>query len=156
MPEYTYFGNRGTLTIGGETIAVLKGIEAKATYDVEELYGMDSIVRADVAKHTLSVEVTVSSAKFDPTLATGIGSIYGLTMLGAGTGAEVTTFTDTNAVATFSLEFTATGTGATYDTKVSVANVYFDALPFPRPENDFVVFELSGKGSNWTITQLTA
>ena len=156
MPEYTYFGNRGTLTIGGETIAVLKGIEAKATFDIEELYGMDSIIRADVAKHTLAIEVTVSSAKFDPTLAAGIGSIYGLTMLGASTGTEATTFTDTNAVGTFTVEFTAVGTGATYGTKISIANVYFESLPFPRPENDFVVFELTGKGSNWTITQLTA
>lgn len=156
MTEYTYFGNRGTLTIGGETVAVLKGITAKATYDVEELYGMDSIVRADVAKHNLAIEVTVSSAKFDPTLAAGIGSIYGLTMLGAGTGTEVTTFTDTNSVATFTLEFTAVGTGATYGTKVSIANVYFDSLPFDRPENDYIVFELTGKGSNWTITQLSA
>lgn len=156
MTEYTYFGNRGTLTIDGETVAVIKGIEATASYDVEELYGMDSIIRADVAKHTLSVEVSISAAKFDPTLTEGLGNIFGLTMAGDESGTTASTFTDTNAVAVFDVVFTARGTGAAYDTQITVTDVYFEGLPFPRPENGFTVFELSGKGSNWTVTQLTA
>ncbi len=71
MTEYTYFGNRGSITVGGETIAVLKGIEVNVTFEHEELYGMDSILRQDVAKHTAAVEVKISAAKFDPAMGAG-------------------------------------------------------------------------------------
>jgi len=152
MTEYTYFGNRGSITIDGETIAVLKGIEVNVTFEHEELYGMDSILRQDVAKHTAAVEVKISAAKFDPAMAEGLGKIYGWVLAGSAAGAVATTITDTNSVAVMDVVVAIKGTNDATDTTITVTDVYFEGLPFPMPENDFTVFELNGKGSNAAFT----
>lgn len=152
MAEYTYFGNRGRLYIGAEPIAVLKGVEVNVTMEHAELYSQSSILRADVAKHTAKVEVKFKAAKFDPTLAAGLAKIMGNTLKGATTG-TATSLTDTNDVALFTVDLYVKGTGevSTY-LKISVANVYFEGLPFPAPENDFTVFDITGYGSTVTLT----
>ena len=151
MTEYTYFGNRGSITVGGETIAVLKGIEVKVTFEHEELYGMDSILRQGVAKHTAAVEVKISAAKFDPAMGAGLGEVYGWVLKGVSTD-TATSITDTNTVATMAVVVSITGTGDSASTIMTIAGVYFESLPFPLPENDFTVFELNGKGTNVTFT----
>jgi len=150
MTEYTYFGNRGSITVGGETIAVLKGIEVNVTFEHEELYGMDSILRQDVAKHTAAVEVKISAAKFDPAMGAGLGEVFGWVLKGVATS-TATSITDTNTVAVMDVVVTINGTGDATATTLTITDVYFESLPFPLPENDFTVFELNGKGTNVTF-----
>ena len=74
MAEYTYFANRATVTVDTKTVGVLKGVEITSNYEIEKLYGMDSIERQDVCKHTLDIEVKASSSYFDPALTSGFSS----------------------------------------------------------------------------------
>ena len=153
MTEYTYFGNRGRLYIGDEPIAVLKGVEVNVTMEHAELYSQSSILRADVAKHTAKVEVKFKAAKFDPSLTAGLAKIMGNTLKGV-TTSTATSLTDTNDVALFTVDLYVKGSGevSTY-LKISVANVYFEGLPFPAPENDFTVFDLTGYGDDVRIEE---
>ena len=150
MTEYTYFANRASLTVDTKTVAVLKGLEITTNYEIEKLYGMDSIERQDVANHTLDIEVKISAAKFDPSLTTGFSSIYGGTLSGD-EASPALTVTDTNDVAVFDVVATIQGTGQTTTTTITITDVYFESLPFPASENDFIVFELTGHGKNVTF-----
>lgn len=150
MAEYTYFANRATLTVGGETVAVLKGIEITANWETETLYGMDSIFRVDEAKHTVDVEVKITSAQFDPNMAAGFSTIYGESFNGT-EGTTALTIADTNSVAVFDVVATIRGTGQTTSTTITVSDVYFEAFPFPMSENDFITFELTGHGKTLTF-----
>ena len=157
MAETTFFGNRGKLylvndpdgTPDSDEIAILKGVEVTVQAEHQELYGMGSIKRQAVARHTAKVEVKIKSAKFDPAMATGLGLAYKSILDGDASGAL--TITDTNTVALFDLRLYAKGTGETNYLKVTVSDVYFPDIPFPLPENDWVVFELSGTGSDVTF-----
>ena len=112
---------------------------------------MDSILRQGVAKHTAAVEVKISAAKFDPAMGAGLGEVYGWVLKGVSTD-TATSITDTNAVATMEVVVSVTGTGDTSaPTTMTIAGVYFESLPFPLPENDFTVSELTGKGTNVTF-----
>ena len=153
MTEYTYFGNRGKLYIDNNAVAVLKGVEINVTMEYAELYAQSSILRQDVAKHTAKVEVKFKSAKFDPALGAGLSKIYGLVLAGDESGDITTTLTDTNDVALFDVELFIKGTGETNYTKITATNVYFVGLPFPAPENDFTVFDLTGYGDHVLIEE---
>jgi len=156
MAEQTFFGNRGKLYIKedagagtSQPIAVLKGLECTVNFEHVPLYGTDSIIRQDVAKHTAKVEVKIKSAKFDPDITTGTGlaAIYAAVLDGHHSGA--TTITDTNDEALFEVRFFPKGTSATATyMSIIVGNVYFESLPFPMPENEYTVFDLTGVGDN--------
>jgi hypothetical protein len=58
---------------------------------------------------------------------------------------------DTNIEKLFKVTAIWNGTGGKTITAV-VDNVYFEGVPLPMPENDFVVMDMSGYGSTITIT----
>jgi hypothetical protein len=156
----TYFGNRGTILIQGTgstaptsstVLAVVKGVEINVTFEHVELYGFGSINRADVAKHTSKIEVKIRWAKFDPSLTTSTFFPYFIMNPSAATSPSGT-IEDTNVEKLFKVTAVWTGTGGRTFTAV-VDSVYFEGVPFPMPENDFVVMDMSGYGSTITITQ---
>jgi len=151
----TFFGNRGTLALVGsgtnpasQTMAVLKGVEINVTFEHVELYGMGTILRADAAKHTAKVEVSVKFAKFDPTLA----YFFPLWILNpTGTTTPSGVIEDTNVEKLWTVTANWVGTGGK-KVQAVVSNVYFDSFPMPMPENDFVVIDMKGRGDNITFT----
>ena len=153
----TFFGNRGTLAIVGsgtnptsQTLAVLKGVEINTGFEHVELYGMGSILRQDVAKHSAKVEVKIKFAKFAPALASSI--FFGWYILNpTGTTTPSGVIEDTNVEKTFTVTANWVGT-AGQKMQAAVTNVYFESLPMPMPENDFVVLDLTGYGDNVTFT----
>jgi hypothetical protein len=153
----TFFGNRGTIAVVGtnaspatQTLAVVKGVEINVTFEHVELYGMSSIARADVAKHTAKVEVSIKFAKFDPTLTSSI--FFGHYILDpAGTTSPTGTVVDSNVEKYFEVTTNWLGTGGRKMQAV-VHNVYFENLPMPMPEHDFVVLDFKGYGDSITIT----
>ncbi len=151
MAEGKFFANWATITSGGQTVGVAKGCEVTVEFEHVELYGIGSILRQGVSKHTARVPVTISSAKFDPTLATGIAKTYGLSLKGDGSSTVSTTITDTNQVALFTVNGKFTADDGTTLLQLTVTNVYFESLPFAFTENEYVTFELSGVGSGITI-----
>ena len=155
----TFFGNRGTISVVGSLttdpklaalpeIAVVKGVEVNVTFEHVELYGFGTILRADVAKHTAKVEVKLRWARFNPSLATFWP--YWIMNPTATTPASGS-IEDTNIEKMFKVTAVFTGTNGRTMTMV-IDNVYFEGIPFPMPENDFVVLDLSGYGSAITIT----
>jgi hypothetical protein len=159
MAADTFFGNRGVVTIVGtspnanptiQTIAVLKGVEINTNFEHVELYGMGSIVRQDVAKHSAKVEVKIRFAKFDPTVASSTYFPYWVLNPSA-TTTPSGAIEDTNTEKLFTVVATGNGTGATI-MKATVTNVYFENVPMALPENDFVVMDLTGYGSAVTYS----
>ena len=162
----TYFGNRGTILVqgtgssaptGSTVLAVVKGVEINVTFEHVELYGFGSIMRQDVAKHTAKVEVSIRWAKFDPALTSSTFFPYWI-MDPAATGtpsgtalAAIAAAGDTNVEKLFKVTAYWVGTGGRTFTAV-VEGVYFEGVPFPMPENDFVVMDMKGYGSLITIT----
>ena len=142
--EYAYAGTTGTDKLVGklstETLAVLKGIEVTTTFEHEELYGMDSIIRQDVAKHTAGIEFKVSYAKFNPDPAAG----WEMDILKP-TGGDGT-IEDTNTVFAPYVILNILDTSTAYQ-EIMLKNVYFEGLPTNLPENDYLVRELNGKAS---------
>ena len=154
MTADTFFGNRAVVTVAGasnptvETIAVAKGIEVTVTFEHVELYGFGSIVRQDVARHSMKVDFKLRFAKFDPVLA----NYFMYWQLNpSATATPSGSVEDTNSVKTFTVTYKQIGTGGNiFD--ASIANVYFEDFPMPSPENDFTVVEVMGHGTNITIT----
>ena len=136
----TFFGNRGIVTIDGASpLAVFKGIEITSKSDVVKLYGGGSIFRQDLARHSFRVEVKIKSAKFDTIVGTAFQ--YSIINPTANTG----TVLDSNTVKTFTIVATATGSLGTI-CKMTVTEVYFEAIPGGLPENDWWTPEFSGEG----------
>jgi hypothetical protein len=158
MAAETFFANRAVLTIVGtsssanpsvQTIAVLKGVEITVNFEHVELYGMGSIVRQDVAKHSARVEVKIRFAKFDPTVASSTYFPYWI-LNPTGTTTPSGVIEDTNAEKLFTVVATVTGTGGLV-MKATITSVYFENVPMALPENDFVVMDFVGYGSAVTF-----
>jgi hypothetical protein len=158
MAADTFFANRAVLTIVGtsssanpsvQTIAVLKGVEITVNFEHVELYGMGSIVRQDVAKHSAKVEVKIRFAKFDPTVASSTYFPYWI-LNPTGTTTPSGVIEDTNAEKLFTVVATVTGTGGLV-MKATITSVYFENVPMALPENDFVVMDFVGYGSAVTF-----
>jgi hypothetical protein len=144
----SFFGNRGILTIDGETpCAVFKGIEITPKADVVKLYGGGSIHWADLARHSFRVEVKIKTAKFD--VATATSFMYKIINPTTHDG----TVEDSNTVATFTVVATATGSLGTI-VKVTVTDVYFESIPVGLPENDWWTPEFSGEGKTVVFTNM--
>src|SRR5574343_703394 len=73
MTTYSFFANYGQLQVASTdgtnvvSIAAIKGVEMSPEFEHVELYGMEEVTRADVAKHSLKVKVNLKYAKWDPT-----------------------------------------------------------------------------------------
>jgi hypothetical protein len=120
-------------------------VEINTNFEHVELYGMGSIMRQDVAKHTAKVEVKIRFAKFDPTVASSTYFPYWI-LNPTATTTPSGAIEDTNAEKLFTVVCTNTGTGGTV-MKATVTGVYFENVPNALPENDFVVMDLTGYGS---------
>jgi hypothetical protein len=146
--SYNYLGTTDTDAPGYKlvlsTIAVLKGVEVTPRFEIQELYGMDSIIRQDVAKHTTKVEFKIKYAKFDPD-PTADWAQYIIHPTAAPDG----TIEDTNVVNVNYAIITLTS--GTSNLELMLRNVYFEGLPFNLSENDFIVRDLSGVADSMSV-----
>lgn len=141
---YTYKGAGGTGTayhITPETVAVLRGLEMNVTWETAELYGTDSIFRVDEAKHSLKAEAKIKYSKWD----CGVTSDWTMEVLrpSGKTGA----IEETNAVFCNGVVYTIPGSGTSTYLEIVCGKTYWEGLPYPFPENDFIVRDLTGKAS---------
>lgn len=118
-------------------LSVLRGLEVNLGWEVQPLYGTDSILRVDEAKYQLSVELTAKYCKWnpDPTVDWGMNIIRPTGPTGA--------VEDTNTLYLGGVVFYAPGADGTV-TEIVMGDVYFEGLPYPFPENDFIIRELKG------------
>lgn len=172
MAEHAFFANSGALMVstatGGTTgdatdeigIAALKGVEMSPSFEHVELYGMESVQRLAVAKHSLKVKVSCKYAMWDPSadyilnyVMTGGGATTSFTMDStAGTGVDNSC--NKNQVALFTM----TATMNPHDScslyySITAHGVYFEGVPFGMSENEFIVRDLSGTAKYITIAK---
>lgn len=147
MASTTYFANKARAYIGGTLISVLRGLEVKYMYDVKELYGTDSINRVDEARYNNRVYFKIRYSKWDPIVTTDLGCSI-LRPTGPTGEAE-----DTNTLYLSTVVITTTGASGAVMTH-NLTNVYFEKLPYPFPEGDFIVRELTGYARGGYITNV--
>lgn len=145
MTSTTFFANRARATVGGNTISVLRGLSIIYNWDVKELYGTDSVNRVDEAKHNLKIEVNIRYSKWDPLITTDLGCKI---LRPTGATGEIE---DTNTLYLDTVVITALGSAGGTMTH-TLTNVYFNGLPYPLPENDFLVRELKGYARGGVIS----
>jgi hypothetical protein len=156
----TYFGNyaRAAVVPAGTSYAsvaladlftVDRGFEVTLGWETAELYGTDSVLRVDEAKHTVRPVAKLKGCKFYPDNS-GTGGIMDMilnTLNGAASGSGA--IADTNAVYLMDVYIWQTlkpaGVLAT-QFSLEVLNAYIDGVTFPFPENDFITLDLTFKG----------
>ena len=162
MAAQTYFGNRaraavvvaGTATGSirfADLFTVGRGWEVNLEWSVEELYGTDSILRVDEARHTFKPTVELKGCQFYPDNS-GTGGIMDMIMnslngAAAGTG----TVGDNNTCYLMDVYIYQLGTAGTTVFSVAALNCYLEGVPIPFPENDFITLDLKFHGRTASI-----
>lgn len=116
---------------------VLRGLEVTTGYEVRELYGTDSIVRQDEAKYQVKISHTTKYCKWNPDPA--VDWTMKILRPSGGTGV----IDDTNTVYLNGVVYYITASDAGI-LELVMGDVYYEGLPYPFPENDFMIRELKG------------
>lgn len=146
---YEYKGVGGTSSgyyCTPETLAVLRGLDVTISYDVAELYGTDSILRVDEARHSNKVETKAKYAKWNSQVSVD-WTMSILRPVGTGSAGEVE---NTNTCYGNGVVYRIMGTSGAY-IDVVCGRTYWEGVPYPFPENDFVVRELTGHAVSATV-----
>lgn len=150
----------GSVAADSITVAALKGVDMSPSFEHVELYGMESVMRAAVAKHSLKVKVSCKYAMWDPAADT----ILNWVMTGGSTtedftaGTAETTGLDNEAnknkvgLFTMSASVRPADSNTLYYT-VTAHDIYFEGVPFALTENEFIVRDLSGTAKFISITK---
>jgi len=124
---------------------VLRGLTVDFSWDVSELYGTDSIGRVDEARHNLKITHSTRYSKWDSNIA--VDWVRKIVSPTTGTTAPVQ---DTNvAYLTGAVYVMAGPPGGNMD--FVLGDCYYEGLPYPFPENDFIVRELKGYAKSGSI-----
>ncbi len=162
MASTSYFANTVTLAISTAagsslTVGILGGVEITGEFEHVKLFGQETVFREDVARIKAEVAVKAKFSKFHPKI---LGAILGTEEAGKDIngGASATTtrasITDSNTVVLFDLMGSVTGkNGEVF--RVRVDDVYFENVPWPAPEDDFMGPELSGFGAKGWLEYVT-
>lgn len=147
--QYAYRGAGGTSVSGYRctplALAVLRGAEFTVSYEVKELFGTDSINRVDEAKYAEKVITKIKYSKWDP----GVTTDWMMKVIrpsGATGDVEETNTLYTNGVVYYIL-----GSDATDNVEIVAGKTYWEGLPYPFPENEFVIRDVTGHAVSATI-----
>jgi len=168
--QWKFFANAAEITIIEDpegdpaeyVVGIAKGCEINVTFEHVELYGFKHIGRQGVSKHTAKVEVSISSAAFDPEFGAGVSAAYALTLdpddeKGA---LDDVTIIDTTRVALMNIRGEFVSDDATAGevggnaVRLLVKNVYWESLPFNATENEYITLELTGYGDDIEIDEV--
>lgn len=157
MPTDRFFGDDMTLTFATEendnslTAAKLRNVSITVEADHVEFYSADSVLREEVKRREMAVNVEIEYAEFNEDVAQ-----YWLQ------GDDTTTSTtinDTSDVTLFNVEGEVNMTDHTGDSgdeslKAVVSDVHFDEMPLiESSEGEYLSQSLSGRGKDVTFTK---
>ena len=152
---YTYKGAGGSATgykCTPEMLAVLRGMEFNVAWETAELYGTESVFRVDQAKYQVKIETKIKYSKWNADVAVEWTTMdYGLLRPESATGTDGT-IRDTNAIFTNGVVYRIIGTN-NLGLEFVCGPTYWQGLPMPFPENDFIVRDMTGYASNATFNQ---
>lgn len=161
-----FFANYGamTLTVASSDgtfpevkVAALKGVSITPKYEHVTLFGMERVTRAAVAKHSLTVDVSMEVAMWDPDSDLILQGV----MLGHITGASPINETNLNdpswknKVCLFNISMDMIDTDAGKKVTITASDVYFESVPYELKENEFISRSLSGTGKSISVTTTT-
>lgn len=158
-----FFANYGSMnlvaSVGDYTVAspvpvaALKGVSIVPKFEHVSLYGMERVTRAAVAKHSLSVDVSMEVAMWDP----DNDFILKGVLLGHIDPASVISEDNMNdplwknKVNYFDITMEMIDTDALRKVVVTASDVYFESVPYELKENEFISRNLSGTGKSMYI-----
>lgn len=158
MTVKSWFADSATLTIASTTganpttVAVLKGVEITPAFEIVELYGMESVKRRAVAKHSLKVDVSVTYAMWDPDADYILWSFLNGDFATTATTGVNDNAGNRNKNALFQIVATVKDTETLTDTlTITCDDVYFESVPFAMTEHEFIVRDLKGTASDITL-----
>jgi len=124
---------------------VLRGLTVDSSWDVSELYGTDSIGRVDEARHNLKITHSARYSKWDSNIA--VDWVRKITTISGTAGTfDLTTPTAYINGAVYTIAGSGGGT-----LEIVLGDCYYEGLPYPFPENDFIVRELKGYAKSGSI-----
>lgn len=144
--ETSFFANSAVLTVAtssgaAQSVAVLKGFEMTPKFEIVELYGMEALERAAVARHSQKVDVSCKYAAWDPAADTIMTEF-----MAQASG------NDKNKCGLFTITASVKDVTSTKYIVMTAIDVYFDSVPFSFTENEFMVRDLKGTAKSYTIT----
>lgn len=156
-----FFANYGSMTLtvasaDGSTpevkVAALKGVSITPKYEIVTLYGMERVTRAAVAKHSLSVDVSMEVAMWDPDNDVILkGVLLGRNTADAINETNINDVNYKNKVAYFGISMDMIDTDGLRKVTVVASDVYFESVPYELKENEFITRNLSGTGKSMDI-----
>lgn len=138
--EVYFFGARGTITIGTETLAALKGLEVTPRFDFVQAWDNSSILLGDVSRIHGRVEVKIKYGKFNPSVTADWRRKI---VSPSGNGY---TIEDTNEVAMMNITAVMTPKGGGAARTGTITDCYFEADPWIWTEDQYMVADLSAIG----------
>jgi hypothetical protein len=157
MATVSWFADSAVLTIRDTTgtttnnvpVAILQEVEFTPSFEHVELYGMESIKRAAVAKHSMKVNVTAKFAAWDPQKDYIMWSVLNGTFTTTSTTGVNDSGAYRNKEALFCLVATVTeSTNAASTLTITATGVYFTEVPFKLTQHEFIVRDLKGTASD--------
>lgn len=153
-----WFANSGTIYLsvsglagGSATVGAIRNITIEPTFEEVPLYGIESVKRLDVAKHSMKVKVKAKYAMWDAD-ADFIGWSW---LNGAATNAATTSVNDgvnnRSTVATFNIAMKIINATRNATCWATAVGVYFTSLPFELVENTWVTRDIEGEAEDFTM-----
>ena len=162
-----FFANYGTMSmtvasynedtvVGNATVevAALKGISIVPKFEHVTLFGMERVTRAAVAKHSLSIDVSVEVAMWNPDSDHILKGVL-LGRYDPASAVNKANMNDTkwkNKVARFNLSMDMIDTDALRKVTLVASDVYFESVPYEMKENEFISRNLTGTGKSVNVT----
>lgn len=137
-------GQTATLTIGSVTVGVLQDAEISVEFNDEELRGQ-SLKREDVMRTEANIEITATYGSFD---LSGIKSLIGYD----DTNDEIE---DTPEPPSFTLTGNFESADSNEDFDIDVSEVIFESVSWSWSGDEHVTEDLSGTGTDLSITDNT-
>ena len=158
MATKSWFADSASLTVTSTAdaspvpFAVLQEVEFTPSFEHVELYGMESVKRQAVAKHSMKVSVSAKFGAWDPSQDYLMWSILN----GAFTTSATTGVNDSSAnrnqEALFNVTATVKSTDGASTVTVKASNVYFTEVPFKLTQHEFIIRDFKGTASDVTFT----
>lgn len=133
-------------------VAILQECEFTPSFEHVELYGMESIKRQAVAKHSMKVTVSAKFGAWDPTKDYMMWSILNGNFTTTSTTGVNDGGTYRNKEALFMIQAVVTeSTDAASKLTITATDVYFTELPFKLTQHEFIIRDFKGTASDVTF-----
>lgn len=157
-----FFANYGSMSLAVASddatnpeveVAALKGVSITPKYEIVTLYGMERVTRAAVAKHSLSVDVSMEVAMWNPDTDMILkGVLLGhYNAASAISEANINSVEYKNKVALFKISMDMIDTDALRKVTVTASDVYFESVPYELKENEFISRALTGTAKSMDV-----